>query len=125
MSVLVLDVETVPLAASLGAEYPESERSAPANYKDPIKIQEWRDRDREKWQSERVKDCSLSPRLGRVVCLGFALDGGDVETSLAREEQDETRLLEHHHASRRRNTVQVGTYTVSHGGLAMNMDPVQ
>lgn len=72
MSYRVIDIETVPLAASMAQPYPEGERQPPANYKNADVIDAWRVRDRETWAQERAKTCSLSPRLGRVLCVGVA-----------------------------------------------------
>ena len=93
MSVLYLDVETVPLAASLAAPYPADDRPAPSNYKDVAKIAEWHARDREKWAAERAKECALTPRLGRIVCLGWAMDDQESKTLCAVTEADELMLL--------------------------------
>lgn len=95
---LVLDIETVPLASSLEVPYPADERTPPANYKSEEAIARWREADAEKWKSERVKQCSLSPRLGRIVCIGTArVDGASTfggVTLLARTEDKETSVLE-------------------------------
>lgn len=69
---VVLDIETVPLNASLVALYPE-DRQPPANYKSEATIAKWREQDREKWAEERVKKASINPRLCRVLCLGWAI----------------------------------------------------
>lgn len=80
---LILDIETVPLADAMTAPYPEAERTPPANYKSEETIAKWRLADRAKWEAERAKECSLNPRLGRVLCLGTnegvftAADEGD------------------------------------------------
>ena len=71
---VVLDIETVPLDAMLAVPYPADERQPPSNYKDQEAIWRWREQDAAKWQTERVKVCSLNPRLGRVLCIG-TLDG--------------------------------------------------
>lgn len=71
MTALVLDIETTALASSLGLSYPDGERNPPSTWKDPAKIAEWRERDREKWTSEIAKTAALNPRLGRIVCVGW------------------------------------------------------
>lgn len=72
---LILDIETVPLAAALEEPYPAEERTAPANYKSAEAIAKWRESDRIRWEAERAKECSLNPRLGRILCVGTS-DGG-------------------------------------------------
>jgi hypothetical protein len=68
---LIIDIETVPLAASLLAPYPEADRNPPANYKSDDAIAKWRASDRETWTKGWTKECSLNPRLGRVLCVGM------------------------------------------------------
>lgn len=68
---LILDIETVPTEAGLALPYPEADRNPPANYKSDEAIAKWRAADRERWAAERAKDCSLNPRLGRVLCIGL------------------------------------------------------
>lgn len=85
---LILDIETVPLAASLETPYPEADRTPPANYKSEDAILRWRTADRAKWEQERAKECSLNPRLGRVLCLGTS-----EAVTIAVNEADEHRLL--------------------------------
>jgi hypothetical protein len=95
MPALVFDVETVPLAAALAEPYPRAERSAPANYKDPAKIEEWYARDEAQWRANRAKQCALDPLAGRVVALGWTLAGdGDGSIVTAPNESDERALLE-------------------------------
>ena len=67
---VVLDIETVPLSEALAVPYPDADREPPASYKSDDAIARWRERDRNSWMAERVKVCSLSPRLGRVLCIG-------------------------------------------------------
>ncbi len=91
---LVFDLETVPLASSMSAPYPEADRPAPSNYKDAEKIAAWHERDREKWAAERAKECALNPRLGRIVCVGYSHgSGGKIETQVAMTEADERGVL--------------------------------
>ncbi len=68
---LITDIETVPLASSLAAPYPEADRQPPSNYKNVDAIERWREKDRAEWQAARIKECSLNPRLGRIVALGL------------------------------------------------------
>lgn len=89
---LVLDIETVPLLSSLNAVYPEAERNPPANYKSEEAITKWRASDRERWTEGLANECSLNPRLGRVLCVGMELDGGG-SVAYANAEYDEARIL--------------------------------
>jgi len=95
---LVLDIETIPLEASLTRPYP-TDRQPPANYKSEETIAKWRDADRARWEVDRAKEYSLNPRLGRVLCLGWATtdDEGNLLThglEYAAEEPSEVDVLE-------------------------------
>lgn len=84
----VLDIETVPLAASLAMPYPEADRNPPSTYKSDEAITKWRDNDRVTWAEARAKECSINPRLGRVLCVG--MNNG---IAMAETEADERRAL--------------------------------
>lgn len=88
---IVLDIETVPLASALETPYPEATRTPPGNYKSEDAIAKWRTNDRAEWQQGRAKECSLNPRLGRVLCIGYAGDYSDV--MLAKDEAEEPKVL--------------------------------
>jgi hypothetical protein len=91
---LVVDIETVPLAASLDADYPEAERQPPANYKSEDAIARWRLSDRNAWEAGLAKTCSLNPRLGRVLCIGMGRVSGDITVQMANTEADEAFVLQ-------------------------------
>jgi predicted PolB exonuclease-like 3'-5' exonuclease len=63
---LYVDIETLP--ADNRASVPEPK--APANYKDPEKIQAYIEEHRE----SAYRATSLDPLLGRVFCIGYAFD---------------------------------------------------
>lgn len=92
MTFRVIDIETVPLAVSMAAAYPAAERQPPANYRNADAIDAWRERDRLTWAQERAKTCSLSPRLGRVLCVGMATPG-DEQVYYAATEDAEREVL--------------------------------
>lgn len=90
----VIDIETIPLRASLDMEYPRDLRTPPSNYKKDDAIAEWYVRDEKTWRENRVKECSINPRLGRVLCIGMTTDdSSDATTSFAMREEDEAKLL--------------------------------
>lgn len=103
---LVCDIESAPQARSLLAPFPrESEEFVEKEHgslKDPVKIAEWKAKQREawtaQWLSERagwretlVKQASLSPRLGRVVAIGLRNDPGTGTLNECRVELDESK----------------------------------
>jgi hypothetical protein len=72
---LVLDIETVPILAHLETPYPIDDRSPPtASQRTVASITRWREKDRAKWTAERAKECSLNPRLGRVLVIGTSVE---------------------------------------------------
>ena len=91
---IVFDIETVPTAAALARPYPEADRLPPGNYKSAEAIAKWHETDRAKWAAERNKECSINPRLGRVVALACAWTGTDrVTVDVAKTEEEERHLL--------------------------------
>ena len=91
---LILDIETLPLAASLNEPYPRSERTPPSNYKNADAIAGWYERDEREWRANRVKACSINPRLGRILCIGYSTeDNIDAAVSFAKTEEEEPKLL--------------------------------
>lgn len=90
---LVLDIETVATQAALALPYPIADRPHPENYKKEEAIAAWRERDRAKWESERAKQCSLDPRLGRVFAFGFKLGDAKPFVWTAVDEGAEANIL--------------------------------
>lgn len=92
---VVLDIETVPLEASLAVAYPADDRNPPATYKSEEAITRWREADESAWRAARVKECSLNPRLGRVVVVGMidSKISEHVVTGEAPTETDEADML--------------------------------
>lgn len=82
MSVIAVDIETLPLAASLALPYPDDERTPPSNY-GPEAREKWREKDRAVWEQDRIKQYSLSPLYGRVCAVGMAveMEDGSTETN--------------------------------------------
>lgn len=92
---LALDIETVPTAASLARPYPAGERNPPANYKLPDAIKEWREKDKLKWEHDRISDLSLNPRTCRVLCVGTQdVHEGTKAMLYAEKEHEEKAMLE-------------------------------
>lgn len=94
MKTLFIDLETLPTEAALAAPYPEADRNPPGNYSKPEAIASWREKDRATWSEARAKECALTPRLGRVAALGYAINDGDVIVRTAQTEAEEVLLLD-------------------------------
>lgn len=69
---LVLDIETVPLRASLDAEYIAADFSPPSTYGAEAAAK-WHVRNERTWRGKLAKECSVNPRLGRVLCIGTSV----------------------------------------------------
>lgn len=82
---LAFDIETIPQEGALAAPYNPDDHTPPANYKNADAIERWHATNEEKWRAERVKQCSLSPRLGQVVAISYASDNGYRAVDIARE----------------------------------------
>ena len=85
---LTLDIETIPLEGALAAPYPAARRDPPSNYKSDEAIAKWRTADEARWREERAKECSLNPRLGRILVIGT-----DREMLVAPSASDEPEVL--------------------------------
>lgn len=94
-SYLVYDIETAPNEAALAEPYPQDERLPPGNYKNPDVIAKWRAEDKEGWEQARIKEFSLSPRMGRVVAYSVHANVGEPtsEVGIALDESGEKELL--------------------------------
>ena len=94
---LALDIETIPLIASLSIPFDRSSASAPSNYKDPAKVEAYIDAAELSYTQSLTKAASLNPRLGRILCLSVqagTVDESHAETLYAETETDERELLE-------------------------------
>jgi hypothetical protein len=69
MTPLCLDTETLPLIASMEAPYPRDAFAPPSNYKLAEAIDGFHERNAKDWAAKREKECSVNPRLGRILCL--------------------------------------------------------
>lgn len=120
---LIVDIETVPLASALAAAYPTAERAHDSRLKDPAKIEQWYKDDEAKWHTARVKQCSLDPRLGRIVALGVAEDQGDAFSYMALEEAHEPSLLHNFwtHAEQHSDRRDRGPILVTFNGHAFDL----
>lgn len=87
------DIETIPLTEALTAAFDRTAASPPANYKNPEAIEGWYVKEEARWRAARVKECSLNPRLGRIVAIGTA-DAKAEGVLLAMEPADEAGVLE-------------------------------
>lgn len=84
---LVLDIETVPLRASLDATYNPADFSPPSNYGVDAAVR-WHVKNEADWRGKLGKTASINPRLGRVLCVGT-----NHGVYYATDEADESRIL--------------------------------
>lgn len=82
MSFLYIDIETIP-----GPSKPSpADVSVPASYKKPESIKAYQQNNVEtEWRKQ-----SLHPLKGRILCVGWAVDDGPVDTAVF---EDEVRLM--------------------------------
>lgn len=90
---LCIDIETVPTTAALAAPFDPASVTVPSNYKSQEAIDKYIKNAESDWRVKRVKDCSLNPRLGRILCVGYQLDGDPIATLYAPTEADEAHVL--------------------------------
>ena len=87
------DIETVPTAEAMAEPYPEGDRQPPANYKLDEAIANWRRKDREAWETDRIKEYSLSARTGRIVAISLNYRGRDFIDLTALDPDDEKSMI--------------------------------
>lgn len=93
---LTLDIETVPLLSALAEPYPAGDRPLPANYKSEQAIRDWREKDKARWERERVSTLSLNPRTCRILAIGMYSHNGLDDAKLisyAETEDGEAEML--------------------------------
>lgn len=73
MKTITLDIETLPTEDPDVIKYLTDNLTAPGNYKDPVKIAEYIENNKD----EVIRKTSLSGLFGRVYCLGCAVDDDD------------------------------------------------
>lgn len=91
---LAWDIETAPTAEALLISYPEEDRQPPSNYTKAETIAEWKRKDLAEWERGRIKEYSLSPRLGRIVALSLNSKGEHFVDLTALDANDEKTLIE-------------------------------
>lgn len=105
---MVLDIETAAgsrardeAAAILASPYPYDERFPPDNYKKEETIAKWRAADEANWPKtlrERadalLKEAALSPRLGRIVCVGIKCTEDDSHVVSCLDPADERGIVD-------------------------------
>ena len=90
---LVLDIETVPTDLAMQVPYNEADNPPPANYAKPEAIAGHHDKGRIAYAAKRAKECSVNPRLGRVLAIGLASVEGGPEMLYAETPADEQMIL--------------------------------
>ena len=75
MSIIYVDIETLPASDEDILNGIKSNLKAPSNYKDPEKIASYIEDNLDK----KVRDTALSGLFGQVLCIGYAVDDGDVD----------------------------------------------
>jgi len=87
------DIETCPTPEALLESYPEEKRSPPSNYSKPETIAKWKADDRVSWETDRIKEYSLSPRTGRIVAFSACDGKGGIDVT-ALDVSEERALIE-------------------------------
>jgi hypothetical protein len=67
MSIIAIDIETIPDVSEATMQRWAEEASPPSNWKDPVKIQRYK----EEAALKKKEKAALSPLSGRIVCVGL------------------------------------------------------
>ncbi len=65
----------------------EIEVSPPATYKKQESIDKWMSENAERVKQERIAKTALDTSLARIICIGFAIDDGDIQTLTGPEDE--------------------------------------
>jgi hypothetical protein len=90
---LVLDIETIPTAAGMAVPYDEATNPPPANYSKPEAIASWHEKGRVAYAERRAKECSVNPRLGRVLAIGLSSTENGPQMLYAMTDAEEESIL--------------------------------
>jgi predicted PolB exonuclease-like 3'-5' exonuclease len=86
--IVTFDIETLPTNdPSVIAEL-ESSISAPAQYKKPESIAEWMKENKESALKDAVSKTSFSGMYGRIACIGWAIDDGEVVSTSSEDSEE-------------------------------------
>lgn len=84
---LYIDIETIPCEdESLKAEIAAG-ITPPGNYKKPETIAEWEKTEKPKLVEEAIQRSGLDGGFGRILCVGWATEEGDVQIACEEEEK--------------------------------------
>lgn len=86
---LYIDIETVPCEDEAVRAEIAAGIVPPGNYKKPETIAEWEKNEKPRLIEEAFQRCGLDGGLGRVLCIGWAVDDGKVQIA----HEDEERLM--------------------------------
>lgn len=83
---LYLDIETIPCEDEELRKEIASGITPPGNYKKPETIAEWEKSEKPKLVEEALQRSGLDGGFGRVLCIGWAIDDGEVQIGHEDEE---------------------------------------
>lgn len=92
MTILYLDIETLPTSNPDVIAQFEKTIKAPATYKKPESIAEWMKENKESALKELVAKTSFSGLHGSIACISYAVDDGDVFV-IGANDKTETQML--------------------------------
>lgn len=84
---LFIDIETIPTDRQDFKEYIASRVKHPGNITKPESIEKWNQESRAQAVDEEVRKTSLDGAFGRVCCIGFAFDDGDVNVIYSADDE--------------------------------------
>lgn len=86
--IITFDIETLPTNDPAVIAELESSISAPAQYKKPDSIAEWMKENKDSALKDAVSKTSFSGMYGRIACIGWAIDDGDVVSTGASDSEE-------------------------------------
>lgn len=89
--IVTFDIETIPVQDALIIDAIANDIKPPATYKKPESIAEWMATQKQSAIDEAVAKTSFDGAYGQICCIGWAIDDGDIKSSIGLEQN----IIEH------------------------------
>lgn len=82
---IYLDIETIPSTETWVRDYVAESVTPPGNMKKPETIAKWIEEEKAGAVDDAMAKCSFDGAMNHIVCIGMAIDDGEVETFAGEE----------------------------------------
>lgn len=93
MTLIYLDIETIPSQEPWVADYVAATVKPPGTIKKPESIDKWIIEESGAAIKDAMAKCSFDGCMNHVICIGYAIDNGDVQSLTAEKHADEAKII--------------------------------